>query len=423
MPIFLYLCPDLRKNKQDKMKQKLINLPLLLLAFAGIFASCIGEEPLNAECDIEDVTVMIDNPGAVLAAGYDYSANGRTTVSSVEDSICFLIKWNTDVDMLPVSLTVTEGAQCFILQDGEYQPFRNGEEVDFSDEKVQNFRIQSQDTYWKRDYKVCFVHDEEPLFQPMDLHISFDHFALNTSDKAAEANKYYVWKEPEFGRNYAGKWATGNPGFKLSKSSAKPLEYPSVPLEGEGVNGGSCLKLETKDTGAFGAMVGMRIAAGSFFFGEFDVTSALKNALAATLFGQPFKHKPAKLSGMYKWKAGERFQDKAGNAIDRVDAPDAYCVLYRNLDAEGNFVRLDGADVLTNPNIVGLGRISGVVETDVWTPFEFDVVYTEDIDNELLANSGYSMTICFSSSIDGAYFKGAPGSTFYVDDVTLKCEY
>lgn len=405
------------------MKRKLINLPLLLLAFAGLFASCIGEEPLNAECDIEEVTVMIDNPGAVLAAGYDYSANGRTTVLSIQDSIGFLIKWDVNVGMVPVSLTVTEGARCFILQDGEYQPFRNGEEVDFSDEKVQNFRIQSQDTHWKRDYKICFVHDEAPAFQHLLLHIGFEHFALNASDKPKEADKYYVWTEPDFDGNYADKWATGNPGFKLSKSSAKPLEYPTVPLVGEGVDGGACLKLETKDTGAFGAMVGMRIAAGSFFFGEFDVTSALKNARGATLFGLPFKHKPVKVSGMYKWKAGERFQNKAGNTVDRVDAPDAYCILYRNHDAEGNFVRVDGDDVFTNPNIVGLGRISGVVETGVWTPFEFDVVYTEDIDNELLANNGYSMTICFSSSIDGAYFEGAPGSTFYVDDVTLECEY
>ena len=98
-------------------------------------------------------------------------------------------------------------------------------------------------------------------------------------------------------------------------------------------------------------------------------------------------------------------------------------MIYRNTDAEGNAVLLDGADVLSNPNIVGLARISGVVETDEWTHFEIPVEYTEEIDDDLLVEYGYNMTICFSSSIDGAYFEGAPGSTFYVDKVTLECEY
>ena len=394
-----------------------------MLAATTLLNSCIGDEPLNAECDIEGVEVQLDNPSAILADGFDYSAAGRTTIQSNEDSIGFLIKYNVNVGLVPICFIVTPGAQTFIWENNTFQPFTNGSLVDFSDEKVQRFRIQSQDKAWHRDYKICFIHDEAPAFQHSFYHINFENFALNQSEKAKEANKYYVWTEPDFSGSYSDKWVTGNPGFKLSKSSAKPLEYPSVPVEDGGVDGGHCLKLETKDTGAFGKMVNMRIASGSFFLGEFDVTNALKDALAATIFGQPFKHKPVKLSGHYKFHAGAQFQDKAGNPVERTDAPDAYVVLYRNKDAEGNFVRLNGADVLTNPNIVGLGRLSGAVETSEWTAFEIPVVYSETIDDDLLANNGYSMTICFSSSIDGAYFQGAPGTTFWVDNVTLECEY
>ena len=145
--------------------------------------------------------------------------------------------------------------------------------------------------------------------------------------------------------------------------------------------------------------------------------------MAATRFGLPFKHKPVKVTGWYKFKAGERFQDRKGNAVDRIDQPDIYCVMYRNQDADGNQVLLYGDDVLTSPAIVGLARITGVVETDEWTSFEMSLNYTSELDSELLENNGYSMTISFASSIEGASFEGAPGSVFCVDNVTIECEY
>lgn len=41
-----------------------------------------------------------------------------------------------------------------------------------------------------------------------------------------------------------------------------PEELPTVQVNG-GVNGGKCVKLTTKDTGSFGSMVKMYIAAGN----------------------------------------------------------------------------------------------------------------------------------------------------------------
>ena len=34
----------------------------------------------------------------------------------------------------------------------------------------------------------------------------------------------------------------------------------------------------------------------------------------------------------------------------------------------------------------------------------------------------YKLGIVFSSSVDGAYFRGAVGSTLYIDEVELICE-
>ena len=54
---------------------------------------------------------------------------------------------------------------------------------------------------------------------------------------------------------------------------------------------------------------------------------------------------------------------------------------------------------------------------------EFDYErYGKTIDMELLASGGYNIAIVMSSSIGGDKFKGAPGSTLWVDDMVLEYE-
>lgn len=395
---------------------------IIVMALAGILTSCIGDELPNTECDIESITINVDNPNDYFYHDYDVTQ----IVASVEKEIVYQLRTGAEVSELPVTLTITDGAKAYIddnQENSNFVPFINGSMVDFSNGRARKFRIESENGAWERIYTVRFEQNSADQ-GACTLDIDFENFELNDPSKSDnDAGYYYIWKALDPNAISVEQWVCGNPGFKLSKSSAKPMDYPTTPAVEQGVDGGACLKLETKDTGAFGRMVNMRIAAGNFFIGTFDVANALKDALAATRFGLPFAHKPVKMTGYYKFKAGDQFQDKKGKPVDRIDQPDAYCILYRNTDANGKRVLLDGADVLTNPNIVGLGRISGTVETDEWTPFEIPVVYTEEIDKELLMNFGYSMTICFSSSIEGAYFEGAPGSTFYVDKVKVECEY
>ncbi|MBQ8051975.1 MAG: PCMD domain-containing protein [Bacteroidaceae bacterium] len=389
--------------------------PLLLLPLIGValLSSCIADEPLNAECDIEAVSLSVSEPEAIFYHEYDT----LQTVPSAADSIGFLIRYDADVESLPLHLTKTPGAQAYILTEEGYVPFANGMLVDFSEERVQQFRIVSQDGKWSRNYRINVVHDQAPEREHFFMNITFDNYDFNST------GKYHVWYGAEENSISYGQWASGNPGFNLSKSSAKYDEYPTVGIAEGGVDGGPYVKLETRDTGAFGRMVNMRLAAGNLFIGTFDVANALKDAMAATRFGLPFKHKPIKVTGWYKFKAGEQFQNRQGQKVDRIDQPDIYCVMYRNQDAEGNQVLLYGDDVLTSPAIVGLARISGVIETDEWTAFEMEVEYSKEIDDELLENNGYSLTISFASSIEGASFEGAPGSTFCVDNVVIECEY
>ena len=86
----------------------------------------------------------------------------------------------------------------------------------------------------------------------------------------------------------------------------------------------------------------------------------------------------------------------------------------------------NGDDVFTSNKLVSLARIKpeDVVESDQWTDFEipFEPVKGQVIDDTKLKNGEYKLGIVFSSSVDGAYFKGAVGSTLYVDEVELICE-
>jgi hypothetical protein len=84
---------------------------------------------------------------------------------------------------------------------------------------------------------------------------------------------------------------------------------------------------------------------------------------------------------------------------------------------------LYGDNVLSSESIVAVARVQNVNETNgQWVKFDIEYEYKKDIDPEMLANRGYNLTIVFSSSIDGATFEGAIGSTLKIDKVKLTCE-
>ena len=234
-----------------------------------------------------------------------------------------------------------------------------------------------------------------------------------------DGGKYSIW----LNNDDVDYWASGNPGFKLSKSTAKPDEYPTIVDE----NGyaGDAVTLVTRSTGLFGEMVGMPIAAGNLFVGSFDVSQALKDALAATLFGKPFMYRPMRIKFMAKYKPGDKYKRKSTEVSGMVDYPDMYAVLYKNTDADGNSVTLRGDDGKTNPNIVARAFVSETeakkISADKWTEVNIPFEYLEKIDEDRLKNRGYNFAIVFTSSFAGGEFSGAVGSTFTIDEVRLIC--
>lgn len=398
-----------------------------IAAFAVVpflLASCVLDEKENTECDIEEVSLHLETPSDYFYHDYDT----LKAVISTESDIIFIIRSYADMQSVPTTLRITSGATVYaVSEDGTEKPFLNGSAVDYSDEKVNKFRVVSQDKAWSRNYSITVRHDK-----PSEgyLFIDFESYYLDPS------GKYYVWDGPDFFND--GTWKNGNPGFKICKSSALPMDYPSTPAIGAGPDGSDCVKLETCDTGPFGRMANMRLASGSMFNGIFDVSNALTNPLKATQLGSPFTHKPMQMRIWLRYERGSVFQDRNGVAMDNVlDEPDIYLVFYRNEDASGNKIVLDGSDVLTNPNIVGLGRLPHHVNpdgsdqlsndpihgvTDQWQEFTIPVVYTAEVDPTILENKGYSINFGSASSWQGGYFMGAVGSKLYMDNIQVFCE-
>lgn len=400
---------------------------LTFAAFAVVpflLASCVLKEKENTECDIEEVALHLENPSQFFYHDYDT----LRSVLSTESNIIFIIRSYTDIQSVPTTLRITSGATAYMIQDdGSETPFLNGSAIDYSKEKENKFRVVSEDKAWSRYYSISVCHDKP---SEGNLSVDFGKYHLDSSEK------FYVWDGPDFFNDK--EWKNGNPGFRICKSSALPMEYPTTPAIGAGPDGSDCVKLETCDTGPFGRLVNMRLASGSLFNGIFDVSNALTNPLKATLLGSPFTHKPMQMRIWLRYERGSDFMDSNGSIRnDVVDEPDIYVVFYRNEDADGNKIVLDGSDILTNPNIVGLGRlphhknpdgsdqltnnpIHGV--TDQWQEFTIPIVYTAEVDPTILENKGYSLNFGSASSWQGGYFMGAIGSKLYMDNLQLFCE-
>lgn len=382
---------------------KKLRLILGLGITVATFSSCIKDEPLNAEADIEQVSVHVDNPLETFFQLSDTMQN----VSYADSTITFTVRSQADLTSLAPTFRITEGATISPA---------SGTVRDFSQGPL-TYTVTSQDGQWSRLYTLRF----NPTYVTVKDTVTYDfeHYMLEPENQA-----YYVWQEEQADGSLSTVWASGNAGFRLSKASAKPGEYPTYVVE-KGRHG-YAVACTTRSTGTFGELVNRRIASGNLFLGKFDVSQALVNTLHATRFGIPFDKKPMAFQGYYKYHRGSDYQDVDGSIMpDQKDYGAIYAVLYRNHDDKGNPVVLYGDNVKTSPQLVAIADMGDIDDTgdDEWHEFKASFVYynNKDLDQETLENRGYSLAIVFSSSKDGDNFKGAIGSTLILDDVRIVC--
>ena len=372
-----------------------------VMILAAINTSCFKEEPLNAECDIEQAWVHVNN----IEASF-YNANDTIiNVLSNEDKIVFTMRDDADVTAFAPQFKITSGA-TITPASGSAHDFTNGPVT---------YTVTSEDGKWNRTYTVSC--NRMARYTTSEIDFDFEHYEL---DK--DYHKFYVWHNVLPDGSLGDDWATGNYGFYIANSNSAANEYPTFVLENS--YDGHGVQFVTRDTGPMGRRLGKPIAAGNLFLGKFNIISALLQPLKATEFGIPFTQKPVRLSGYYQYSPSAPFTDKDFvEHPERTDAGDIYSVLYINHDRNGNPLVLYGDNVLSSESIVAVARVQNVNETNgQWVKFDIEYEYKKDIDPEMLVNRGYNLTIVFSSSIDGATFEGAIGSTLKVDKVKLTCE-
>lgn len=366
----------------------------LMLALA--VSSCIQDEALNSEAAIDACT------------GIDVQL---AHINSDSKEINIYVHKGADLSKQQLLFTLPFGAT---LRANEHFPNDILNNYDFSNEShTRTFTVTSEDEEWTSTYTVKVI--------PAEIPETF-HFEELLPSAGIEYDIFYEF-EPSTSTNVSSvvQWSSGNPGYKLTGMAGNRTDYPTQQIT-DGYRGKG-VKLTTCDTGSFGAVVNMYIAAGNLFIGSFDLANALKDPLRATKFGIQYYKRPVALKGYFKFKAGEVYTDKGKVQEGKKDRFDIYAVLY---EANENSFMLDGSNSLNAPNIISLARISekDAVETEEWTEFDlpFEIMDGKKIDKAKLQNGKYKLSIVLSSSIDGAYFKGAVGSTLYVDELELISE-
>lgn len=369
------------------MKKKIY---LAGIALSLCFTSCIQDEALNVEAAIDGCK------GANIQL---------VSLNNEKKEIDVYVSAGCDISKQELIFDIPNGA---LLSANEKEPQDNPPLYDFGTNQSRLFTVISEDKSNTAQYTINITKMELPhtfSFENMQQEDPYNILYLSDTSKKLV-------------------WASGNPGFKLTGMANSSKDYPTIQVPGG--KKGYCIKLETKDTGSFGLTAKMPIASGNLFIGSFDTSNALSKPLEATQFGYPFTEVPLMLTGYFKFKAGEqmiKMSDKGVEKIPGKDRFDIYAVMYEA--SEDNFF-LNGGNSLNHKNIVKLARIeeSKAIETNEWIRFDlpFNNKNGKTIDKEKLQKGKYKLAIVLSSSVDGAYFKGAIGSTLYVDELNVICE-
>ncbi|HJD75272.1 MAG TPA: PCMD domain-containing protein [Bacteroides reticulotermitis] len=355
--------------------------------FALALSSCIRDEALNSEADILSCTIG----GDIL--------NREPIIDN--DEITLLIKDGAEISNVIPKFTLTEGATI--------SP-EEGSSCDFTKSQTYIYTVTSQDKKWNKEYILKALPE-------INSDYSFENIRLKSS--------YYTFYEKFDNGNEILSWASGNEGFAFTGVKASPEEFPTTKDD----NGykGKCLKLQTKSTGNLGESMGMPLAAGNLFLGNFQIN--LSDVLSATKFGVPFMHIPTKMEGWYKYQPGPIFYKLNSNKKleedpTQTDQCNFYAVFY---EGTSNSELLTGHNILdlSNPSIISIARSkSDIPATNSWTQFtfEFETLPNRKVEETKLKEGRYNLAVVFSSSIKGDHFEGALESTLWIDEVSINYE-
>lgn len=349
----------------------------LLLLTPITFASCIKDEELDTNADILEAYI----PSEYL----------KTEPIITNTSIEFKVKANIDLE---------KQSPFFIISPNATMDPPNGTTRDFR--TSQKVTITAQDNRWRKTYNVSFTSDE------LSTLYSFNNAELTNKDR------YYRFYEIGSNGDKIYDWDSGNEGYVTVAGKTPPEGYPTTTAPGR--RGGLAVKMQTVYTSKTGQATENPIAAGNLFLGTFKLN--VFNTLKSTKFGLPYTGQlPTSLRGTFKYTAGKTVTDRYFNeVVGAKDTFDIYVILFES-QKKDNFQYGDHA--FKDPRNVAIARIEEKdrKETTLWT--EFNVPFKLLPGKTYDSKKDYVLAIVMTSSIDGAEFKGAIGSTLLVDEIEL----
>ena len=356
-----------------KIFTRIFPLSLLLLS------SCIKGEPRNTEADI----VRCILPADILKS--------EPTID--DNSVQAFVVGGVDMKKLAPEFELTPGATI--------SP-ESGTERDFTED--QQYTVTSEDGVWQKTYRVSITQSD------MQTKYDFENWKKQGS---------YVIPYEIMGDQIQNIWSSGNSGFALTVGGGSYDKFQTAYTE-ESHSGQWAAKLVTRATGTFGVNLKMPIAAGNLFIGTFDGMSATKDPMKATRFGMTFGREPLRLTGYYRYQSGGDITDENNQLVvpARRDSCNIYAVLY---ETDDEVECLYGDNVLTSPNLVAVALVDQPEETDVYKKFDVEFEYRKPYDPQKSKEFKYKLAVVFTSSRDGGRFRGAVGSTLWIDDVEVVC--
>lgn len=338
----------------------------LLLLIATSFSSCIKDEPLNPEADIEaftfDQRYMVSQP-------FIDQANWKITL--------YLTDAAYKKGIAP-SLTLSKGATSYPA---------SGDSIHF--DKPLQYVVTSESGENKKTYTIVPIHNISNYV------FNFEKWGLNTSSQ-------YEFPLEDDGSQL---WSSGNPGAALAGLPKDTKAYPTHSTT-DYYEGTTAAEMVTLKGTPLSELAGVHLIAGSIFYGNFNSQNAIADPLAATEFGQPFAGKALTFSGYYKYSPGADFQDASGTIVPgAVDSCSIYAIVYTGTE------RLNGKNILTSNRIIARATLKDGSAKANFTHFEipFEYIPNADLSGDMM------LAIVASASYKGGTYEGAVGSRLIID--------
>ena len=167
---------------------------LLMGLVCLLFASSCKDEPLNAECDIEQVILHTNHVDEVF---FNKTDSAKSLLYTDNEAV-FNVRRNAPLDGITLEFKITEGATIQRITEGD----------DFQADVPVSYRVTSQDGNWHRDYKITISPEPVHVVKSV-IKYDFENFELDPQTK-----KYHIWHNERLDGTFGNEWATGNPGYK-----------------------------------------------------------------------------------------------------------------------------------------------------------------------------------------------------------------